>query len=199
VLNRNEYTRISLSIHPDKNTFDVYVNGLLVKSGVEYMASTLGFTPQKYQIEEVRLTQISMMNGGGMYVDNVAVYKASKPVCTVTSGAKNGVYLEGGVLRYYENSMIAIGFREISGEFCGVKYEKERVNFGTVNGNGGAEDVSYMMYRVQEHGGEATYMGIYTTLDGFPHTSSFNYSEKVLVNGVKMFCSVTYDILGKEA
>ena len=68
-----------------------------------------------------------------------------------------------------------------------------------VNGNGGAEDVSYMMYRVQEHGGEATFMGIYTTLDGFPHTSSFNFGEKVLVNGVKMFCSVTYDILGKEA
>ena len=68
-----------------------------------------------------------------------------------------------------------------------------------VNGNGGAEDVSYMMYRVQEHGGEATFMGIYTTTDGLPHTSSFNFGEKVLVNGVKMFCSVTYDILGKEA
>ena len=67
------------------------------------------------------------------------------------------------------------------------------------SGNGGGEDVCYMMHRVQEHGGEATYMGIYTTLDGFPHTSSFNYGEKVLVNGVKMFCSVTYDILGKEA
>jgi hypothetical protein len=67
-----------------------------------------------------------------------------------------------------------------------------------VNGNSGAEDVSYMMYRVQEHGGEATYMGIYTTLDGSQHNSSFNFGEKVLVNGVKMFCSVTYDILGKE-
>jgi len=68
-----------------------------------------------------------------------------------------------------------------------------------VNGNGGAEDVSYMMYRVQEHGGEATFMGIYTTLDGPPHNSGFNFGEKVLVNGVKVFSSVTYDILGKES
>ena len=67
-----------------------------------------------------------------------------------------------------------------------------------VSGNGGGEDVSYMMYRVQEHGGEATFMGIYTTLDGSQHNSGFNFGEKVLVNGVKMFCSVTYDILGKE-
>ena len=68
-----------------------------------------------------------------------------------------------------------------------------------VNGDGGAEDVCFMMHRVQEHGGEATYMGIYTTLDGPPHNSSFNFGEKVLVNGVKVFSSVTYDILGKEA
>ena len=59
-------------------------------------------------------------------------------------------------------------------------------------------DCERMMYRVQEHGGEATFMGIYTTLDGSQHNSSFNFGEKVLVNGVKMFCSVTYDILGKE-
>ena len=68
-----------------------------------------------------------------------------------------------------------------------------------VSGNGGGEDVSYMMYRVQEHGGEATFMGIYTTLDGPPHNGGFNFGEKVLVNGVKVFCSVTYDILGKES
>ena len=67
------------------------------------------------------------------------------------------------------------------------------------SGGGGAEDVCFMMHRVQKHGGEATYMGIYTTIDAPPHNSGFNFGEKVLVNGVKMFCSVTYDILGKEA
>ena len=68
-----------------------------------------------------------------------------------------------------------------------------------VSGNGGAEDVCFMMHRVQEHGGEATYMGIYTTIDAPPHNSGFNFGEKVLVNGVKVFSSVTYDILGKES
>ena len=67
------------------------------------------------------------------------------------------------------------------------------------SGGGGAEDVCFMMHRVQKHGGEATYMGIYTTIDAPPHNSGFNFGEKVLVNGVKMFCSVTYDILGKQA
>ncbi len=138
VLNRNEYTRISVALHPSKNTVDIYVNGVLVKSGCEYIPGSAAYRPERYQIDEVRFTQINMLNGGGMFVDNVAIYRASAPVCVENVNTKNGVYLEGGVLRYYENNLIAIGSREISGEFCGIKYDRENVSFGSINGNGGA-------------------------------------------------------------
>lgn len=139
VLNTREYTRISVAIHPMSNTMDFYVNGVLVKSGFTYIPSSAALVSENYQIDEVRLTQISAVNGGGMYVDNVAIYRANAPVCVDNTNMKNGVRLEGGVLRYYENGLIAIGSREISGEFCGVTYDRERVNFGTVNEDGGAE------------------------------------------------------------
>jgi len=139
VINRNDYTRLSVTLHQASNTLDIHVNGVLVRSGVEYISETAAYTSKNFQIDEVRLTQISSLESGCMYIDNLAMYRASAPVCTVTEEPKNGLYLEGGVLRYYENNLIAIGSRMVSGEFCGIKYEDERVNFGTVSGNGGAE------------------------------------------------------------
>ena len=63
---------------------------------------------------------------------------------------------------------------------------------------GGSEDMSYMVNRVQELGGEATFMRIMTKLDAPGHNIGFNFGEDVLVNGVKVFCGVAYDILGRE-
>lgn len=64
-------------------------------------------------------------------------------------------------------------------------------------GIGGSEDVSYMVNRVQELGGEATFMRIMTTTDASAHNIGYNFGEDVLVKGVKVFCGITYDILGK--
>jgi len=63
-------------------------------------------------------------------------------------------------------------------------------------GVGGSEDMCYMVNRVQELGGEATFMRINTTTDAPAHNIGYNFGEKVLVNGVKVFCGVAYDILG---
>ena len=63
---------------------------------------------------------------------------------------------------------------------------------------GGSEDFSYMMKRVQDNGGEATFMMAMTEVYAPAHNRLFDFNEKVLVNAVKVFSAVTYDILNKE-
>ncbi len=55
--------------------------------------------------------------------------------------------------------------------------------------SGGSEDVSYMMNRVQEQGGLATFMRIRTKEVGGAHNRKFDFSEDFLVRGVKIFCA----------
>lgn len=67
----------------------------------------------------------------------------------------------------------------------------------TSSRNGGSEDISYMMRRVQEQGGQATFMRLLTPEAGPAHNRRFDFREDALVNGVKIFCGTVYDILGK--
>ena len=60
---------------------------------------------------------------------------------------------------------------------------------------GGSEDFSYMMKRVQDNGGEATFIRPMTDVYAPAHNRQFDFDEKVLVNSVKVFCAVTYDIM----
>lgn len=62
--------------------------------------------------------------------------------------------------------------------------------------SGGSEDVSYMMNRVQEQGGQATFMRVLTPEAGPGHNRRFDFDEQVLSNAVKIFCGVVYDIMG---
>ena len=55
--------------------------------------------------------------------------------------------------------------------------------------SGGSEDISYMMNRVQEQGGLATFMRIRTKEVGGAHNRKFDFSEDFLVRGVKIFCA----------
>ena len=61
--------------------------------------------------------------------------------------------------------------------------------------SGGSEDVSYMMRRVQEQGGEATFMRILTHESAPGHNRRFDFDETILPNAVKIFCGTVYDIL----
>lgn len=67
----------------------------------------------------------------------------------------------------------------------------------TSSRNGGSEDVSYMMRRVQEQGGQATFMRVLTKESAPGHNRRFDFDEQVLPNAVKIFCGTVYDILGK--
>jgi len=52
---------------------------------------------------------------------------------------------------------------------------------------GGSEDFSYMMNRVQENGGQATFMRVCTPCAGPAHNPSYDFCEDVLVNAVRAF------------
>lgn len=65
-------------------------------------------------------------------------------------------------------------------------------------GGGGSEDVSYMMNRVQEQGGKATFMRNLVPFAGTGHSRTYDFDEKALAQGVKMFCGVVYDLLREK-
>lgn len=61
--------------------------------------------------------------------------------------------------------------------------------------NWGSEDISVMMNRVQENGGQATYMRVMTPMAGAQHTVKFDFDERVLEKSVQVFCAAAMDAL----
>ena len=59
----------------------------------------------------------------------------------------------------------------------------------------GSEDIAYMMNRVQENGGQATFMRLLTVFAGPAHNCRFDFGEETLVNGVKAFCAIVSDLM----
>lgn len=59
---------------------------------------------------------------------------------------------------------------------------------------GGSEDVSYMIERVQENHGFASFIRILTNTAGEVHNSLFDFDEEVLFKGVSIFSSLAYKI-----
>jgi len=60
---------------------------------------------------------------------------------------------------------------------------------------GGSDDFSYMMERVQAHGGQTTYMKLLTPIVSSPHNTNFDFNEKVLEKGPRIFASIVYNIM----
>ena len=60
----------------------------------------------------------------------------------------------------------------------------------------GSEDISYMMNRVQSHGGKAAFMRCLADMKGVAHNDHFDFSEDCLVEGVKAFSAMAAEILG---
>ncbi|MCD7839505.1 MAG: amidohydrolase [Erysipelotrichaceae bacterium] len=63
---------------------------------------------------------------------------------------------------------------------------------------GGSDDFSYLMTRVQAHGGKATYMKLLTPIVSSPHNTAFDFDEKVLELGPRVFASIVYSFTKKE-
>lgn len=51
----------------------------------------------------------------------------------------------------------------------------------------GSEDFAYMMNRVQERGGQASFMQLTVPTAGAAHSPTFDFDERALVNGVRAF------------
>lgn len=63
---------------------------------------------------------------------------------------------------------------------------------------GGSDDFSYMMERVQAHGGKATYMKLLTPIVSSPHNDSFDFDEQILEKGPRIFASIVYYLTSKS-
>lgn len=63
---------------------------------------------------------------------------------------------------------------------------------------GGSDDFSYMMERVQAHGGKATYMKLLTPIVSSPHNTAFDFDEKVLQKGPRIFASIVYHLTNEN-
>lgn len=62
---------------------------------------------------------------------------------------------------------------------------------------GGSEDFSLMMKRVQDNGGIATFLRVLSPLGDVPHGTGFDFDEKCLIAGIKVFSASVYDLLKK--
>ena len=60
---------------------------------------------------------------------------------------------------------------------------------------GGSEDFSCMAQRVQQHGGQAAYVGLLTACPAANHNDHFDFDEQALANGAAMFTAVTASLL----
>ena len=60
---------------------------------------------------------------------------------------------------------------------------------------GGSEDVSYMMNRVQEQGGKATFFRLRGRNDGPAHNRRYSFGEDSLAKGVMLLCTACADLM----
>ena len=60
---------------------------------------------------------------------------------------------------------------------------------------GGSEDVSYMMNRVREQGGKATFMRLLGVTAGPAHNRRYDFEEQILATGVEAFCGTVAELM----
>ena len=60
---------------------------------------------------------------------------------------------------------------------------------------GGSEDFSYMVNRVQSHGGQGVFMRVCSPVTSGGHKRDYNFDESFLTKSVKAFCGMAYDLM----
>lgn len=86
-----------------------------------------------------------------------------------------------------------------SDEPLAARVEKASVELGLPTlssiAGGGSEDFSYMMNRVQSHGGQAVFFRSLTTTAAGAHNCCYDMDEEVLSTALQVFCATAADIL----
>lgn len=78
---------------------------------------------------------------------------------------------------------------------AGAGHVAEITDYIPDSGFSGSEDATYLMARVLEHGGKAAYMCIGSTIDAPHHNDKFNFDERSLLIGLKLYASIVWEIL----
>ena len=64
-------------------------------------------------------------------------------------------------------------------------------------GFSGSEDATYLMEKVQSHGGKAAYLCIGSNIAAPHHNDHFNFDEASLLTGLQLYVSIVWEILHK--
>ncbi|MBE6982040.1 MAG: amidohydrolase [Ruminococcaceae bacterium] len=70
-----------------------------------------------------------------------------------------------------------------------------KVSSQAMERSGGSEDVAYLMNRVQEQGGQATFMRIRTQTAAGAHNRRYDFEESFIPKSIKIFCAAVYDLM----
>lgn len=119
------------------------------------------------------------------YAERVLKAAADMHDCTVD------VKLMGSAIPMKSDEELAARVRKVAEEKMGMVHD-HRDTFKS----SGSEDCSYMMKRVQEQGGQAIYMRLMTTMAAGGHNRRYDFGEKVLVDGVKIYAAAALDLMG---
>ena len=102
------------------------------------------------------------------------------------------IKLMGAAIPLCSDQALADRVRKVGEEKMGLVHDaRERFK------SAGSEDVSYMMQRVQELGGQAIYMRLMTPMAGPGHNRRHDIGEEVLVNATKLYAGAVLDLLEK--
>ena len=63
---------------------------------------------------------------------------------------------------------------------------------------GGSEDATWMMRRVQEQGGQATYMALGSDITAPHHNGRFDLDERSMILGVRAVAAIAENLLGSR-
>lgn len=126
---------------------------------------------------------------------NESIYNKTMQVLKA-AGAMYGVEVEtkvvGGAAGGQGDEDLALMVKSVVEALGIMKQIKETESLN------GSEDVTYMMEKVQKHGGKATYMIIGTPITAPHHNSSFDFKEDVLIKGVKVFTAIVVRLLKEK-
>lgn len=78
---------------------------------------------------------------------------------------------------------------------AGAARISEITHYVPESGFSGSEDATYLMAKVQAHGGKAAYMCIGSDIAAPHHNDKFNFDEASLLTGLKLYTSILWEIL----
>ena len=164
VYGTDAFTRISLSVHPSTNTYDIYCNGIKVLTGLTVYDNATQAV-EDFQLEECRMFEIgsnaTTPNTIKIVLDNMAMYNASEPVCLSAEAPKNGFIAEGAYLRYYENGCAVSGRHSVTGNFFGQQLNNVYTVFESGNG------AAFIGYKATVTNGGVTVSSGYVDMNRF--------------------------------